>query len=209
MRNPLVLALALAVAACGPSSKEVASAKTAHYKGDKLVLFNAAKQAAMDKWKLAKSDENTLTFETEGRWFTPEGLVVTREGGSEKTSRDNSGVTSKGYDSLYPDNSINVVLVTMLVPDGDSWVVKVTPVYKRFHAGSPLPEMLKENDASLPGWAPEKVDQMALVVHKGLKQYEVQGVPQMAPPPAAPAAPPAEPKPADPAATAPATVPAQ
>ena len=49
MRNPnvcgLVAMLAFALVACGPSSKELSGAKTAHYKGDKLVLFAAAKAA--------------------------------------------------------------------------------------------------------------------------------------------------------------------
>src|SRR5712675_1797026 len=113
MRNLLVtFALMLSVFGCGPSGKEFAVAKTAHYKGEKLVLFNTAKSAAEDKYKLAKVDETSLGFQTVGKWYTPEGLVAERQDDMR----------------MVPDRSLNIVLVVTLVPDGDLWVVKVEPV---------------------------------------------------------------------------------
>lgn len=185
MRNLVcssALLAAIALVACGPSSKEVAGAKTARYKGDKLQLFAAVKGVVESKYKLTKSDETTLGMQTEGKWYSPEGMVITREGGTGEKSRDMGGGMSRtDQDSQFPDNSINLVLVVGLLPDGDAWVVKVTPVMHRFRAGSPKPEPVKENDASVPGWATGKVDQLALDIHQALEKYQVKGVPQTVP----------------------------
>jgi hypothetical protein len=165
---------AFALVACGPSSKELSGAKTAHYKGDKLVLFNAAKAATESKYKLEKSDETALGFQTISRWYTPEGLAAGERGGD---MRD------------VPDKSLAIALVVTMQPDGDAWVVHVKPLMIRYHAGSPKPEPVAENDPSVPGWATGKVDQLALDIHDALKQYEIKSVPGSVPPPAGPAAP--------------------
>ena len=57
MRNPnfmrfAMLIAALAIAACGPSSKELSGAKTAHYKGDKLEMFTKIKTTIESKYDL-------------------------------------------------------------------------------------------------------------------------------------------------------------
>ena len=194
MRNPnfvrfAMLIAALAIAACGPSSKELSGAKTAHYKGDKLEMFTKIKTTIEAKYVLQKTDENTLGIQTIGRWFTSEGLTVGERGGD---MRD------------VPPQAIQIALVVTLQPDGDSYVVTVKPLMLRY-LGTPKPQALTADDPSVPGWATGKVDQMALEIHDALAQYEVKSVPGSAPPPMAPAAPaPA----ADPAAAPPAPAPA-
>lgn len=182
MRNVILVVLLslLALAACGPSSGELKSAKTARYKGDKLALFNATKDATEAKYKLQKSDENALGMQTTGRWYTPEGLAA-----SERADdiRD------------VPDNSLNIALVVTLVPDGDAYVVQVKPLMMRYHAGTPKPEPIQEGDPSVPGWATGKVNQLALSIHDALKQYEVKQLGGVTPAGPAPAA--AAPAPAD------------
>ena len=169
MRNLVLSALALAaLVACGPSSKEVATAKSARYQGDKLEIFANVKAATEAKYKLTKSDETSLGLQTEARWFSTEGLAVTPRGDNDM--RD------------VPDKSINIALVVTMLPDGSNWVVKVTPVMARFNQGIPKPEPLKENDPSLPGWVQGKVDELAMAIHSQLAKYEVKGVPQMVPP---------------------------
>ncbi len=176
MRN-LVLSVAamfaIAAVACGPSSKEVATAKSARYQGDKLELFANVKAATEAKYTITKSDETTLGLQTEPRWFSVEGLAVTPRAGDDMTE--------------MPDKSINIALVVTMLPDGDNWLVKVTPVMARYNRGIPKPEQVKEGDASLPGWVEGKVDELALEIHKKLAKFEVKTVPGMAPPPAAPA----------------------
>ncbi len=193
MRNPnfflrlATVVAAIAIAACGPSSKELSGAKTAHYKGDKLAMFNAVKATVSEKYHLAKSDENALGMQTVGRWYTPEGLAA---GERNDDMRD------------VPDKSLQIALVVTMQPDGDEYVVNVKPLMIRYMAGSPKPEPVAEHDPSVPGWATGKVDELALDIHTALAQYEVKSVPGAVPPAApAPAADPAAPAPAAPPAS--------
>ena len=191
----LVGLLALVAMACGPSSKEVATAKSARYQGDKLQLFAETKAAVEAKYTLAKSDETTLGMQTQAKWFSPEGLTVS---------------ASIDDDRDVPDKSILFVLVVTLLPEGDAWVVKVTPVMQRKNRGMPKPDQLKEGDPSLPGWVDSKVDQLSLDIHKALSKYEVKKVPGMVPPPApgpAPDEPSQVPPPAEGSAAGSATAP--
>jgi hypothetical protein len=177
---------------CGPSSKEVATAKSAQYKGDKLAIFADVKAVTEAKYKLTKSDETTLGMQTEARWFSPEGLSQTPR--AEGDMRD------------VADKSIHIALVVKMVPVGDAWVVNIEPILERYNQGIPKPEPVKQGDASLPGWVDGKVDELAVEIHKALAKYEVKTVPQMVPPPTAPAPAPDEPSAGSPAA--PATEPA-
>jgi hypothetical protein len=182
MRNlvcSLAALLAIAAIACGPSSKEVATAKTARYQGDKLQLFAATKTVVEGKYKLTKSDETTLGMQTEPRWFSPEGLTTSS---SPDDERD------------LPDKSIRIALVVQLLPEGSAWIVKVTPLMLRKNKGMPKPDELKEGDPSVPGWVDSKVDQLALDIHKALAQYEVKSPGGIAP--ASPGPSPDEPSPA-------------
>jgi len=200
MRNPNFLlrlatvVVAIAIAACGPSSKELSGAKTAHYKGDKLVMFGAIKATVAEKYHIAKSDENALGMQTVGRWFTPEGLAA---GERNDDMRD------------VPDKSIQIALVVTMQPDGDDYVVNVKPLMIRYIAGSPKPQPLAEHDSSLPGWASGKVDELALEIHTALAQYEVKSLPGSVPPPAGPAPAPAPAPAPDSGSAAPAPAPAQ
>jgi hypothetical protein len=167
------IVIALALAACGASSGEVKAARTAHYTGDKMALFTAMKTAVEGKYKLDKVDETTLGLQTLGRWYNPEGQIAA-EGNT-------TGDYKSGYKTPYPDKSINIVYAVGLKQDGDAWVVQVKPVLNRYHAGSPQPEPLTEDDVSLPGWVGGKTDALAMDIHDALKQYEVKGVPQSVP----------------------------
>ena len=138
-------------------------AKQARYSGDKLVLFAAAKSVTESKHKLAKSDEVALGMQTEGRWYTPEGLVVAREGGSEKKGA--------GYDSPYPDGAINLTLVVRLLAEGPNWIVYVEPSMVKYYAGRPNPEKLDPKDPSVPGWATGQVDVLQFEIYKACLLY--------------------------------------
>ena len=162
-------AIVLAVGSCGPSSKEVATAKTARYQGDKLQLFAATKAVVEGKYKLQKSDETSLGMQTEPRWFSPEGLTTSS---SPDDERD------------LPDKSIRIALVVQLLPEGSAWFVKVTPLMVRKNKGMPKPDELKEGDPSVPGWVDSKVDQLAMDIHKALASFEVKRPGGLAPPPA-------------------------
>lgn len=164
----LVGLLTILAVACGPSSKEVATAKSARYQGDKLQLFAATKAAVENKYTLAKSDETTLGMQTQARWYSPEGLTTSSNADD---ARD------------LPDKSLRISLVVTLLPDGDAWVVKVTPVMLRKNKGMPKPDEVKEGDPSVPGWVDSRVDQLALDIHKALAAYEIKQPGGLAPAP--------------------------
>jgi hypothetical protein len=164
----LVGLLAIIAVACGPSSKEVAGAKSARYQGDKLALFATVKGAVEAKYKLQKSDETTLGMQTQPRWFSPEGLTTS---------------ASADDDRDLPDKSIRIAMVVTMLPDGDNWIVKVTPIMQRKNKGMPKPDDLKEGDPSVPGWVDSRVDQLALDIHKSLEKYEVKQPGGLPPPP--------------------------
>lgn len=194
MRNLYLggLAIAALLVACGGSSGDVKAARTAHYKGDKMAIFNAAKSAVEQKYPLEKTDENALMFSTVGRWYTPEGLKA-----------------SERMDDIreVPDKSIHIAYIVALRPDGDAFVVDIKPKMYRLHAGSPQPEPLTEDDISVPGFAHGQIEKMTVEVHDALKQFEVQSVPATVPAGTsapAPAPAPAAPAPAAPAPAAPA-----
>jgi len=185
MRNLILSCAGLALVACGGGNREAALAKLARYQGDQLAMFGAIKTTAEAKYKLSMSDETTLTVATVGKWYTPEGLVTT------------SGEQDIRY---IPDKSINIQITIKLLPDGDKWIVDVQPKMMRLDKGTPMPQPLKPNDISLPGWAPGKVDQLALEIHQALKPFEVKAPGGMAPPPTDPAPSTTPPPAADPAA---------
>ncbi len=149
---------ASALAACGASRQEVEVARVARYRGDRLALFQAARQATADRYPIATSDEIALRIETAGRWYTPDGL-----GASERNDdmRD------------VPDRSIHLRLIVRLVPAGDDWTVAIEPVMMRYFAGRPNPDRLRPDDPSLPGWTGGRVDQLYSAIHRALARYQV------------------------------------
>lgn len=166
MRNPVLIAVALvalAVAACGASRAEVEVARTAHYRGDRLALFAAARRATADKYQIAESDEVGLRIATAGRWYTPDGLGASERNGD---MRD------------VPDRSVHLALIVRLVPRGDDFAVAVDPVMLRYFSGRPNPDRLAPDDPSVPGWAHGRVDQLYSAIHRALAGYQVAEAPR-------------------------------
>jgi hypothetical protein len=162
----LALAASAALAACGPSGKQVAVAKQARYQGDRQQIFAVMKQTVASKYKIEQTDEAAMGVQTEGRWYNPEGQAVS---------------SPMGDASAVPDGSLGVAHVVELLPDGDRYLVSVKPFIMRYHKGRPNPDVLEPTDPSLPGWVHGKGDNLLVALHEALKPYEV-GV-------AAPAAP--------------------
>jgi hypothetical protein len=159
----LLIALAAIAPACGASRQEIELARTAHYRGDKLAMFAAARAATADKYRIATSDETTLRIETTGRWYTPDGL----------------GASERNHDMRdVPDRSVHVRMIVRLVPRGDDWAVAVEPVMMRYFAGRPNPDPLALDDPSLPGWAHGRVDQLYSAIHHALASYQVAEPPR-------------------------------
>nr|HEX4317711.1 hypothetical protein [Kofleriaceae bacterium] len=188
MRKLIVLVIAMIAAACGASDSQVMTVKTAHYKGDKVAMFAAMQQAVADKHKIHSADPATMTVKTKIHWFSQEGESLMAE-------------ADEGDVRNLHDRALSVVLVASLVPSGDEWIVEVHPLYQRFFRGRPNTDVLREDDPSIPGWAHDKIDGLAVSIHDALKPFEVQSLPAApgataptgAPPPAQPDQPAAPP----------------
>jgi hypothetical protein len=154
----IALAAGVALSACAASRQEVELARGARYRGDKLAMLAAARLATADKYQIATSDETTLRIETAGRWYTPDGL------GAAERSHDMRDV---------PDRSIHLRLIVRLVPRGDDWGVAIEPVMMRYFTGRPNPDVLAQDDPSLPGWTRGRVDQLYSAIHRALAGYQV------------------------------------
>jgi hypothetical protein len=173
MHNPnvgrLAAVVAIALAACGPSDSQIKTAKEARYKGDKMALFNAARAAVEAKYKLEKAEQDGSGFETIGRWYRHEDGMTVSE--------------SKDDIRIVPDKALWLAFQVAFVPDGDSFIVKITPKMMRRISGSPKPEAISENDYSVEGWAHNKIDVLQNDIHEALKQFEVKKTPGAAPTP--------------------------
>ena len=165
MNRRVFALLILLIAACGPSTRDVALAKVARYRGNKLVLFGLAREAAGKRQQILQSDETALTIETKGRWFTPEGLA--------SNWGPNDG---EGRRNRLQDKSLHISLTVKLLPDAEYWVVYIEPKISRFNAGMPNLEPVDPKHADVPGWATGKVDTLAWEIYKALRPYEVPGI---------------------------------
>ena len=179
----------LALCACGASARDIAMAKTAHYKGDKLALFREAREVVSKKHHIEAADETTLTLVTKPRWYTPEGLVSHWNPGEQAGDPHSAGANMSGR-TLLVDGRLNIKLVVKVLPDGDHWIVYVEPRYLQFRDGRPNLDPLKPDDPSIPGWASGKVDQLAYAIYKRLRPYEVRVANSAVPPPAPTSSPP-------------------
>jgi len=150
---------AVSLAACGPSGKQVTTAKAARYQGDRQQLFAVIKQTVASSYKIQKADDAAYGLQTEGRWYNPEGQAVSSPMGD---ARD------------VPDGSLNIALVVTLEPDGERHIVAVKPIIARFIKGQPAPQPLEATDPSLPGWVHGKGDNLQVSLYEALKQYEVK-----------------------------------
>jgi hypothetical protein len=157
----MIALVAVVLAGCGASSKQVATAKEARYQGDRSQIFAVIKQTVEAKYKILKADEASFGLQTEGRWYNPEGQPV--PGAVEDVSR-------------VPDRGLNISLVVELLPDGDRNQVSVKPIILRYLKGHAQPETVDvEKDPMIPEWARDRVTDLQVDVHKALQQYEVKG----------------------------------
>ncbi|MBA2540795.1 MAG: hypothetical protein H0V17_14240 [Deltaproteobacteria bacterium] len=179
IRIALILAIAIG---CGPSQREVALAKMARYKADKLQLFELARSAVERKHKILNSDETTLTIITRGRWYTPDGLAS--QWSVPNDTIDNSdaqrGTRQDPFDTgarpALPDKSFYISLTIRLLPEESNWVVFVDSKVARFNIGMPILEPIDTKRIDTPGWVNGKVDQLAYEIYKSMRSYQVQGL---------------------------------
>lgn len=153
----LVLVAWIAVAACGPSSAEIRTAKTATYQTSLGEMFRLAIEAASEDYKIGQIDEATATFSTQAQWYSAEG------------GRQSSGA---GDFVQIENGSVNVHFVVELVEMGEGRIaVNVTPKTFQHVGGSPQPRELTPDDPNLPGWVTGRTESLQLAIYNHAKQY--------------------------------------
>lgn len=149
-----------AVVACGPSSAEIKTAKTASYVGDPVDIFKAIIEATGQNYKVAsaqKTSESEFELITAAQWYNPEG------------GRESAGAGD--YVNVV-DRSIQLSMIVQLAPlDEKHYIVTVTPKTFQHVSGSPKPRELSPEDPNLPGWVSGRVDSLQLDIHKRLQNY--------------------------------------
>ena len=148
---PFVL---LAFAACGPSSSELRTAKTAVYADGSQVFAIAEQAAGEENYKLV-ADEGHLTYETVPKWYSPEG-----------------DLQSAGADNYTTVNnhSVKVSFIVAVTSAGPGqYVVTVTPHTWQYVAGSPQMRELEPTDPYLPPWVLGRADTLSLSIYDRAK----------------------------------------
>jgi hypothetical protein len=152
--------LILALAACGPSTAELRTAKTTVYTGDAARLMALAEQAASDEhYKIAGVDDGHLTFETAGRFYSPEGDIQS-EGAEGYVRVDNHSVKVS-------------FIVAIAATEPNHYMFTVTPRTWQYLAGSPQMRELAPEDPNLPPWVKGRADALALAIHDRARGYAV------------------------------------
>lgn len=151
----VVLGLTTA-AGCGPSSKDVQNARSAHYQTDRSKVFQASIDALERAgYQIAVADPDAGTLRTAMRIFDG-------EGGSVKTAWSDR------------DQLVSLELELHVITDTGGTRLEITPIgfesrpgYKR----APL----KPSQPPMSSWIAGKVDRMYVAIHDTLKGHVVAG----------------------------------
>jgi hypothetical protein len=152
----LVLVVLIAVA-CGPSSAEIKTAKTATYQTAAGDIYRIALDVAAEDYKIGATDAALSTFATLAQWYSPEG------------GRQSTGA---GDFVQLVDRSVELSLVVEVVElDDDNVAVKVTPVTMQHISGSPKLRELAPDDPNLPGWVTGRAETLQVAIYNRAKQF--------------------------------------
>jgi hypothetical protein len=155
----IALAVVATAIACGPSSAQIKTARTATYAAEPAKIFELALEAARDSYKIAAVDERNLAFATLPRTYS-------REGDLESPGAD--GVVQ------FRDRSVRVELIVHVITTADRRVaVTVTPRTLQLLAGSPQPRELKPDDPYLPAFVLGRADALSYAIYTRAKSYSV------------------------------------
>jgi hypothetical protein len=151
--------VAAAIAACGPSSKDVQVATTAHYRASEATIFSIALEVTQETFKIATTNDLAGKLLTLPKWYSADG------------QSQSAGV---GDGVLVNDGSLLVALLVEVGTDETGVIVKVTPITERYRMGQSQTEKLPPDDPSLPGWVTGKAEALAVAIHERAKQYAIE-----------------------------------
>ena len=94
----VLLALLIAIAACGPSAKEVETARAAQYKTDAARIFGIAEEVTGGLYKIAAADAFKGALVTLPKWYTPDGQA--ESGGAGDTVKAGQVLATDGLEPV-------------------------------------------------------------------------------------------------------------
>ena len=147
MRAMIVILL---LVACGPSSSELRTIKTTVYsdRGDAAQLL-----------ALADVDDGHLTFETQPKFYSPEGDLQSEGAG--------------GYTHV-DHHSVQVSFIVSVQETADhQYVFTVAPRTWQYLAGSPQMRELAPEDPNLPPFVHGRADALAVAIHDRAKGFAI------------------------------------
>jgi hypothetical protein len=153
----LLAVVSVVVVACGPSGKEVQTARAAHYRTEAGRIYSIALDTAEETFKIYDKDDDKELFMTLPKWYTADGQSQTR---------------GSGDTVMVNDGSLLVSLLVAVETDVDGvTTVTVTPVVERYRLGQAQDDKLAPDDPSLPGWVHGKADALAVDIYNAAKKY--------------------------------------
>lgn len=152
------LALTSSFGACGPSSGQVKTARTASYKTDANTVFKAVVDVVGRKYKVINADAATGKLRTEDAWYEKDG--------TSEDKKANDGVMAE-------DGAIVMYYLVELAGGPDTYQVEVHPMVAQVREGYASPLKLAEDDLAMPGWVHGKTDDLYLAIYESLKLYAV------------------------------------
>lgn len=153
----LLLALALALFACGPNAAEIKTAKATTYKMKASDMVELAMNVTKNTYSIADVDEKDHSFITQPKFYGPEGDLESPGAGGFVHMRD---------------KSVEVSFIVQVVEFGGGDVaVTVRPKTFQYMNGSPKPRELAPDDPNLPPFVLGRADQLALDIYQAAKPY--------------------------------------
>jgi hypothetical protein len=149
----------LALVACGPSSAQIKTARTARYHSTASATFQAAVSAlASNDYKVAAADPVSGKARTVDRWYEYDGTYVAKDSQDQIVTKD---------------KMIDLTIQVAVVADGDAFRVEVTPYAMQFRDGYSQLTELKPDDPAMSGWISGKVDNIYISIYDALKKDAV------------------------------------
>lgn len=145
-----------AFVACGPSSAQIRTARTARYKTTASAAFQAGMSAlSANDYKVAAADPVAGKARTVVRAYEADGTYAARNSDDEVAPKD---------------GMVFLAIDIAVVPDGDAFRVEVTPLAEQFRNGYAKTFPLGPEDPAMAGWITGKVDNIYLSIHEALKK---------------------------------------
>lgn len=157
----LALLALFAFVACGPSSAQIKTARTARYQVTAAEAFQAG-VAALDAgdFKIQVADPIASQAVTVPRWYEADGTF---------TAKDADGKP------LLTDGAINLTVELTVVAEGEAVRVNVVPVVLQARTGYTQGVRIEPDSPNMPGWVTGKIDNVYLSIHGRLKTKVIAG----------------------------------